>query len=182
MLKCKSGRIQRAVGFILLKLSIDFKVWKPGLLSNWPGLLHHLLLQILHLSLDLLVIYLRYSQMPWWEAPLWMSSVMGQWESSDLGRCDVTALFFKASPKKPRWLIPVQDKCVISTGTEGGKWVSLFLLGKMMLFYRKSVFSNECVRIKCFVLNPRKLATNWYCFFWYFVGPFVKNFLWFWGM
>lgn len=26
MLKCKSGRIQRAVGFILLKLSVEFKV------------------------------------------------------------------------------------------------------------------------------------------------------------
>lgn len=36
MPRCKSGHIQKAAGFILLKLSIDSKVWKPGLFSNWP--------------------------------------------------------------------------------------------------------------------------------------------------
>jgi len=66
MLKHKSGHIQKAAGFILLKLSTDFKVRKPGLWSNWPDLLHHLLFQILHLSLDLLVMYLRYSRTLGW--------------------------------------------------------------------------------------------------------------------
>lgn len=51
------------------------------------------------------------------------------------------------------------------------------MLGKMMLFYRKSVFSNESVRIKYFLLNPRKLAPNWCWFFiWALCGSLCEEF------